>query len=67
MCHCAMSADLGGLWLQGHQAGWCVCQDVEVRGRWGAHGCGPALRVHLVVDESPLLKESMDSAREETK
>lgn len=42
--------DLGRLGLQGHQAGWSVCQDMEVRGGRGTHGCGPALRVHLVVD-----------------
>lgn len=56
--------DLGGLGLEGHETGWSVCQDVKVRGGWGAHGRGPALRVHLVVDKSPLLQEGVDSAGE---
>ncbi len=54
--------DLGRLGLQGHQAGWSVCQDMEVRGGWGTHRSGPALRVHLVVDQTPLLQEGVDSA-----
>lgn len=33
-----------------------------MRGGWRAHGCGPALRVHLVVDQSPLFQEGMDPA-----
>lgn len=36
-----------------------------MRGGRGPHGCWPALRVHLVVDQSPLLQEGMDSAGEE--
>lgn len=56
--------DLGGLRLEGHQTGWSVCQDVKVRGGWRAHGCGPTLRVDLVVDKSPLLQEGVDSAGE---
>lgn len=35
--------DLCCLGLQGHQAGGGVGQHVEVRGRRGAHGGGPAL------------------------
>lgn len=50
---------LGGLGLQGHQAGRGVSQDVEVGGGRGAHGGGPALGVHLVVDQTPLLQECM--------
>lgn len=65
MCVCVY-VDLRCLGLEGHEAGWSVCQDVEVRGGWGTHGCGPALRVHLVVDQTPLLQEGVDSAAEET-
>lgn len=57
-------ADLGRLGLQGHQAGGSVCQHMKVRGGWGTHGCGPALGVHLVVYQTPLLQEGVDSAAE---
>lgn len=30
--------------------------------RWGAHGGGPALGIHLIVDEAPLLQEGVDPA-----
>lgn len=53
---------LGGLRLEGNQAGRGVCQDVEVGGGRRAHGCGATLRVHLVVDQPPLLQEGMDPA-----
>lgn len=58
--------DLGRLGLQGHQAGGSVCQHVKVRSGRGAHGCGPALGVHLVVNQTPLLQEGVDSAAEES-
>lgn len=56
--------NLGRLRLQGHQAGGCVGQHMKVRGGWGTHGSGTALGVHLVVDQTPLLQEGMDSALE---
>lgn len=65
VCVCVY-VDLGCLGLEGHQAGWSVCQDMEMGGGWGTHGCGPALGVHLVVDQTPLLQEGVDSAAEET-
>lgn len=63
VCVCALTCeDLGGFGLEGDQTGWSVCQHMEVRGGRGAHGCGPALRVHLVVDQPPLLQEGVYSA-----
>lgn len=53
---------LGRLGLQRHQPRGRIGQDVEVGGRRGAHGGGPALGVHLVVDEAPLLQEGVDPA-----
>ena len=74
MCVCvclsacvSVQVDLGRLGLQGHQAGGSVCQHMEVRGGRWTHGCGPALRVHLVVNQTPLLQECMDSVAEEAK
>lgn len=62
-----MRTHLGRLGLQRHQPRGGVGQDVEMRGGWGAHGGGPALGVHLVVDEAPLLQEGVDPAEEEKK
>lgn len=45
---------LRGLGLQRHQPGWCVCQDVEVRGGRRPHGSWSTLGIHLVVNETPL-------------
>lgn len=59
-----MFLDLGCLGLQGHQAGGSVGQHMKVRGGRGTHGCGPALGVHLVVNQTPLFQEGVDSAAE---
>lgn len=53
---------LGGLGLQRHQPRGRIGQHVEVGGGGGAHGGGPALGVHLVVDEAPLLQEGVNPA-----
>lgn len=50
------------LGLQRHQTGGRIGQHVEMGGGWGAHGGGPALGVHLVVDEAPLLQEGVHPA-----
>lgn len=57
--------DLGCLWLQRHQTGGSVCQHVEVGGGGRTHGRGPALGVHLVVDQTPLLQEGVDPVADE--
>lgn len=48
--------------MQRYQPRGRIGQHVEVGGGWGAHGGGTALSVHLVVDETPLLQESVDAA-----
>lgn len=48
-------------WIDGLKSWRCVGHDVEVRGGWGAHGSGPVVHIHLIVNQAPLLQESVDS------
>lgn len=50
-----------------HQPGGRISQDVEVGSRGRPHGHGTAFWVHLVVDEPPLLQESVYSMRQRHK
>lgn len=56
---------LQGFVLQGGQPGRGVSQYVEMRGGWGSHGEGPALCVHLVVNQTPLLQKRMNPGHRE--
>lgn len=51
---------LQGFVLQRSQPGRRVDEDIEVRGGWGSHREGPALCIHLVVDQTPLLQKRMN-------
>lgn len=50
-----------------HQPGGRIGQDVEVGSRGRPHGHGAAFGVHLVVDEPPLLQESVYPVRQQHK
>lgn len=53
---------LVNLWrIDGLKSWWGVGHDVEVRGGWGTHGSGSVVHIHLIVNQAPLLQESVDS------
>lgn len=50
-----------GAVVQGHEAGWGVGQHGEVGSGRGAHGQRATVGVHLVVHQTPLLQERVNS------
>lgn len=63
---CSCLCNLWGAVVHRRQARGGVSQHVEVGGGRGAHGEGPALSIHLVVHQPPLLQEGMHPSREMT-
>lgn len=46
--------------MERHKSRGSIRKHVEMRSRRGAHGHGAAFRIHLVVNETPLLQKGMD-------
>ena len=72
MCDCSLrlvyfiGSYRWGSVVQRHEARRCVGQHGEVWCGWGAHGQRAALRVHLVVHQTPLLQEGVNPGDRQT-